>query len=108
MEIPIYFSQTLIIVSKIISNRHFSDTILCNPVTLNNDLMSDNCDSYFDQYFSYPYNYTCWYLTSYKMIFQNRLYYLSYSCRRLLMKLCVNLINKLTFLCRNLTMINIQ
>lgn len=107
MEIPIYFSQSLIIISKIIS-KHSSDSVSCA-----NDLICDNqlelisdANSYYDKYIFYPYNFTCWYLTSYKMILQNRIYHISYSCRKMLIKTCVNLINKLTFLCRTLTMIN--
>lgn len=105
MEIPIYFSQSLILVSKIFS-KHFSDTSQSKPVTLKNPLTA--CNSLANQYIFYPYNFTCWYLTSHKMILQNRFYHISHSCRRLLIKTCVNIINRLVDLCRNLTLIYVN
>lgn len=106
MEIPIYFSQALIVISKIYS-KNSSDVSCANDSICDNQLtLVCETNSYYDQYVFYPYNFTCWYLTSYKMILQNRIYHISYSCRKMLITACVNLINKLTYLCRNLTMIN--
>jgi hypothetical protein len=103
LQIPIYFSQSLVLVSKFLTNK-----LLCDNCTINCNKNRLTCDDYqvqlyYSKYVLYPYQFTCWYITSYKMIIQNRYYHIAHSCRKLMRQICNNFINRINCFSHQLT-----
>lgn len=84
MEFPIYFSQSLILISKCFANQKM----------FNNNNQASKSHSIYKNYVLHPYQFSCWYFLSYKMILQNRLYHIIFCCRKMTRKMCSNLLHR--------------
>lgn len=117
LGIPFYFSQILSLVPhlfarEVTNNLHDSQFLMTNvyseSILTRGNRILDDCQFriYFTNYFLYPYHFTCWYLSSYKMIFQNRIY-VSISSAKILLnvfkrKTCANIFNQISGFCHRI------
>lgn len=104
-EVPIYFSQSLIFISNLFANQKSKflpcENCIANSGELTNHFELNN--QIYAKYILYPYQFTCWYFTSYKMILHNRFYHVAYSCRKVMRKIYVNLFNRFACLSHQIT-----
>lgn len=98
-------NQSHIVIIKNVEDfeRNFVPNFASNPQVLiprNRKVLDDLQLTIFTKYFLYPYHFSCWYLSSYRMILQNQFYASINSARKFAgnfkRKLCVNFIYQIT------------
>lgn len=124
MGIPCYLSQLLSLVPnlfarKVATNSKQSHIVITKnlddlersfvpnfpsnsqvSIQRNRKVLDDLQLTIFTKYFLYPYHFSCWYLSSYRMILQNRFYVSINSARKFVgtckRKLCVDFVHQIT------------
>lgn len=107
LGIPVYFSQLFCLVPNLFAQRVTRNVETENPALLRNrELLSDYQLKLFTKFFIHPFHCTCWFFSSHRMIFHNRLYMSLNSTQALLnalkRKICVDFVDRVFVVCRRL------